>query len=268
VPPTSFPVEAVSERRHSFEKIPLLRSSADDRKSVSQRTDVVWRRAFVRGMVIAVVLHLVLLLIFRTTRMPPSPFSAAGPQAGDYRAAEGGGSGLTMIEVREQRQPPAPEVVPVPVPVPAEVPVEVPVERPAPVPDPGVVATPTQQGTGGPGTGGDAGQATGPGTAAGTGQGGGGTEDEGRSGIVAPRPRGMILPPPDRPRSARGQEVTVWVFVTERGRVVSDSTRLDPPTPDSRYNERLRRSAAEWVFEPARRAGQAVSAWYPYQIIL
>jgi len=50
--------------------------------------------------------------------------------------------------------------------------------------------------------------------------------------------------------------------------VLADSTRLDPPTSDRRYNNRLRQTVSDWVFEPARRAGQAVAAWYPFQIIL
>ena len=113
-----------------------------------------------------------------------------------------------------------------------------------------------------------AGRGEGAGTADGRGEGGGGGAEEGRSGMIAPVPRGMILPPSDRPRNVRGREITVWVFVTDRGRVASDSTRLEPPTGDGKYNRRLMKSASEWVFEPARRGGMAVGAWYPYQIIL
>lgn len=236
----------------------------------TQRADRRWHRALRVGMVLAVVVHLVALLWFRTTRIPPRPFAAAGPDQGDYRAAAGGGDGLQAVAVRvETTQPEA--VTPTPTPVP--VPVPEPVEPVRPDPQPvevaeRVAATPTQPGTGQSGQGGGEGAAVGPGTETGTGRGGGGADEEGASGLVAPTPRGMILPPPDRPRSARGREVTVWVFVNERGRVVADSTRLEPPTPDARYNQRLKRSAAEWVFEPARRAGRAVGAWYPYEIIL
>lgn len=218
-------------------------------------------------MVSAVLFHVAIFLIWRSEiPLPESPFSAAGPQAGDVRASEGGGSGLTMVEIRSER-PPEEEPEPEPVPLPQPVVVVVP-PPPAPAAQPGPTTRPSEQGTAGPGSGGNAGEATGPGTATGTGEGAGGTEGEGGSGLIAPVPRGMILPPPDRPRSVRGREVTVWVFVTDRGRVAADSTRLDPPTPDSRYNERLRRSAAEWVFEPARRSGRPVGAWYPFEIIL
>ena len=86
--------------------------------------------------------------------------------------------------------------------------------------------------------------------------------------MIAPRPRGILIPPSGQPASARGQEITVWVFVAADGRVLADSTRLDPPTSDRRYNNRLRQTVSDWVFEPARRAGQAVAAWYPFQVIL
>ncbi len=234
----------------------------------TERADRVWHRVLGVGLLLALLIHLVILLAFRTTSLPPSPFAAAGPPMGDYRAAAGGGGGMEQVVVREERQQPA-EEEPVPEPeIVPDVPVVVvetpPQPEPTPLPDvavsaPGVGTTPD------PGT---AGESAGPGTATGTGQGGGGSAEEGRSGMIAPVPRGMILPPSERPRNVRGREVTVWVFVTERGRVVSDSTRLDPPTPDNGYNQRLKRSAAEWSFEPARRAGRAIAAWYPYQIIL
>lgn len=231
----------------------------------SERADRKWRGPVFFGLLTAVVIHLVVLLMFRTIAIPESPFSAAGPPRGDYRAAAGGGSGLTMVEVvpatREEEVAPTEAIVPEIV-VPEPAPPEVTVDEPAPA------VTPSLPGRGDPGEGGEEGRETGPGRDTGTGEGGGGTEAEGESGIVAPTPRAMFLPPADRPRSVRGREVTVWVFVDPAGRVVSDSTRLDPPTPDSRYNSRLRQSAAQWRFDPARRAGVAVAAWYPYQIIL
>jgi hypothetical protein len=50
------------------------------------------------------------------------------------------------------------------------------------------------------------------------------------------------------------------------GRVVADSTRLDPPTRDGDFNKRLVREAAEWIFRPAVREGKPVSSWFPYRI--
>lgn len=233
-----------------------------------------WGRMLALGVLVSVAVHLIFFLLFPSRDgTPRSPFSAAGPPAGDIRAAAGGGSGLTMVEVTV-RTAPVEEEQPVPIPVPVEVVVQPEPVRPPQVEEPAPVAAPSLPGTGAPGQGGtggtdgSAGTGAGPGTATGTGAGGGGTADDGEAGIVAPTPRGLILPPADRPRSVRGREVTVWVFVSDRGRVVPDSTRLEPPTPDEGYNRRLRRSAAEWVFEPARRAGRAVAAWYPFQVIL
>lgn len=256
-PPSPPPMRGEDGRSHTFATVYAGR---------------LWGRVFSLGVIVSVLVHLVPFLIFRSSGIPPSPFSAAGPRAGDIRAAAGGGSGLTMVEVRVQSAPAAVEETPVPVPVPVPeevvvVPEEVAV---APVDEPAPIAAPTLPGTGGAGTGGAGGPSTGDGSATGTGTGlgGGGTEASGQSGMIAPTPRGLILPPSDRPRSVRGREVTVWVFVSDRGRVLADSTRLDPPTPDSGYNRRLMRSAADWIFEPARRAGQAVGAWYPFQVIL
>ena len=79
-----------------------------------------------------------------------------------------------------------------------------------------------------------------------------------------PSPRRVMIPPANR--SLRGTVVQVWVFVDERGRVVSDSTRLEPPTRDRDFNQRLIREAVEWVFRPALRGGNAVASWFDYRI--
>jgi hypothetical protein len=74
----------------------------------------------------------------------------------------------------------------------------------------------------------------------------------------------MIIPP-DNDR-LRGTEVQVWVFVDATGRVVADSTRLEPSTRDGDFNRQLIREASEWVFLPAQQDGQAVASWFPYRI--
>ena len=81
---------------------------------------------------------------------------------------------------------------------------------------------------------------------------------------IPPSPRGMIIPPTNR--RLRGSSVEVWVFVNEVGRVVADSTRLNPPTSDRGFNRRLIEEAAEWVFNPAMKEGKPVAAWFPYTI--
>jgi hypothetical protein len=248
-------------------------NSLEDREPFStatERADSRWHRALTAGFIIAIIVHVAILFSVRNTISPRSPFSAAGPNRGDIRAAAGGGEGLTMVEVREITAPaPEAEAVPELIPVPAPVPELVLEPQDQPAPEIAEEPTPvTLPGIGEAGTGGEVGTETGPGTATGDGEGGGGTEDSGDSGLVAPRPRGILIPPGGRPASARGQEITVWVFVAPTGRVLADSTRLDPPTSDGRYNNRLRQTVSDWVFEPARRAGQAVGAWYPFQIIL
>jgi hypothetical protein len=103
-----------------------------------------------------------------------------------------------------------------------------------------------------------------PGLEGGQGRGDGGTAAEGFFRLVPPSPRGMIIPPMNR--SLRGKQVEVWVFVDATGRVVADSTRLNPPTSDRGFNRRLIQEAAEWVFNPARKDDLPVAAWFPYTI--
>jgi hypothetical protein len=249
----------------------LDQAEADRLAAMKAREEDRWRRARAIGIIGTVILHFLLLLLIRSTSMPPpSTSAAAGPAAGDIRPA-GGGSGLTMVEIRPEQPPPPEEEIPVPVPVPAPTEIVVvpePVEDPAPAPDPGPAPAPSLPGVGAPGTGGQDGTDTGPGTDAGVGDGGGGTSDGGAAQLIPPTPRGVFIPPPGRPSSARGQEITVWVFVTEVGRVDRSSIRLEPPTSDNRYNQRLIQSVSEWVFDPARQAGRPVPTWYPFQIIL
>jgi hypothetical protein len=235
----------------------------------TERADRRWHRALAAGVLLAVLVHAAFLISARTTRLPPSPLSAAGPQMGDFRAAAGGGGGMEMVQVRAQEQrAPVEEAVPEPVPVP-EVEIEV---EPIPEPDPAPVRVPevaiVTPGLGTAGEGIGQGELVGPGLVDGRGAGGGGTEAEGYSGLIAPVPRGLFLPPQGVPSDAKGREITVYVFVSEAGRVVSDSTRIHPPTRDSRFNRRLRDQAAEWVFEPARRSGHPVSAWFQYGLTL
>jgi hypothetical protein len=235
----------------------------------TERGDRIWHRFLGLGLLLAVLIHAALLLSFRTTYLPPMTLSAAGPQAGDFRAAAGGGGGMEAIQIRvQEEQAVTEEAVPDVVEVPdVEVEIE-PVPQPDPSPSrvPEVAITAPGQGTAGQGAG--EGESTGPGLADGRGQGGGGTDAEGSSGLIAPRPRGLFLPPQGVPSEAKGREITVYVFVTDQGRVVPDSTRIHPPTRDARFNRRLRDQASEWVFEPARRGSRTVAAWFQYGLIL
>lgn len=224
----------------------------------SERQDRRYRTALRRGLTASVVLHLLVVLIFSSERLPPSPFAAAGPQAGDDVAAAGGSMQsveLRIVEPVTIPRPPRPVYVPD---------IEVaPVEEEQQEVEPVDLAQLPQPGVGRGEAEGDA-----PGREDATGDGAGGTASEGRFRVVAPNPRGMIWAPPDPPDEAMGRRITVHVFVDERGRVVSDSTRLVPRTGDRDWDRDLVQRANEWTFDPARREGRAVAEWFNYSFIL
>lgn len=228
--------------------------------------DALHRKRMRVGLGIAVLLHILVLFMFQNRLpLPESPFSAAGQRAFDDRAAQGGGSQIIAMRVAEEVQPiPETETEPEPIPIPVPEPrpeIRIPDPKPsiatAPVVAVGVVTEAVGRGT-----------STGPGTETGTGAGDAGTGEEGLFRVVPPTPRGLILPPSDRPGRVRGMEIDIWVFVSEAGAVVADSTRLSPTTGDRGFDRRLREQAAEWVFTPAQRDGAAVAEWFRYTIIL
>ncbi len=204
-------------------------------------------RRFLRtSLLVSALLHILLFFGWRGNVIPLSPFAAAGPKAGDNRAASGSLQALNI------RTPPTVPIVPPLVPIEIAVEIEpVEFEQEAQV-DPASVL------------GDQPGLLEGPGLDDGTGEGDGGDADEGFYRLQPASPRGMIIPPTNK--SLRGTEVRVWVFVDERGRVVADSTRLDPPTRDRDFNRRLIREASEWVFRPAVQEGRPVASWFPYKI--
>ena len=208
----------------------------------------------------SLVVHALLFLVFDEAALPPSPFSAAGERRGDMMAALGGG-----MQAVELQAPAEPAVAP-PEPVPTPTAEEAEVEPPEPdVEDVGLPAPTLSDVLTVPGA---VGPIDVPGLAEGTGQGDGGTEAEGRFRVVPPKPRGMILPPGDRPDGVRGKEVEVWVYVSAAGKVVADSTRLFPPTGNRRFDRRLLEHASGWVFEAAKQDGRAVAEWFKYTIIM
>ncbi|HEX2167162.1 MAG TPA: TonB family protein [Longimicrobiales bacterium] len=234
-----------------------------EQRKTPRRTEVQlrrWDRTFRWSLLASVLFHILLVLFFREDRIIPDiNVAAAGEDAGDPQAAAGGG--MEVISYRLQTPTPEPE---------PEVAEPVPVVEPEPEPEPQPEEEPSrepaeplgQQAGAGEGRGTD----TGPGTETGTGRGDGGTAEEGLSRVTAPSPRGMILPPSDRPGRVKGMTVTVYVFVAPTGAVVSDSTRIAPSTGDSRFDRRLRDDAAQWKFRPGMRGGQPIAAWFPYTI--
>jgi hypothetical protein len=199
----------------------------------------VWRT----GILVSVLIHLFFFLAWQGTVIPDSPLAAAGPAASDNRAAAG------SMQAFNVRTPPSVPLVPPLIPLPTEIVVE-PVEFVQDIEvDPASVA-------------GDApGVLEAPGLELGTGLGDGGTADEGRK---SPVPFGVTIPQAnDR---LRGTDVQVSVFVDATGRVVADSTRLEPSTRDRDFNRRLIRGASEWVFLPAQQDGEAVASWFSFRI--
>jgi hypothetical protein len=211
-------------------------------KDRRRRERKIWRTA----LLVSGLMHLLIFFGWRGTVIPESPYAAAGPRAGDNQAARG------SLQAMNMRVPASRVLVPPPVPIPTLMDIE-PVEF---EPDTELDASSV--------LGERPGMDEGPGTETGTGLGDGGTAEEGYFRLQPPSPRGMIIPPTNR--DLRGTTVQVWVFVNERGGVVADSTRLDPPTRNRDFNRQLIREAAEWVFRPARKEGQAVASWYPYTI--
>jgi hypothetical protein len=214
----------------------------------------VWRRAFL----LSLGLHVLVFLLGPLGTIPISPFGAAGPDQGDDLAAEG------FLEVVALQSAPPDAALPIPLPtldlelpepetvIPDATP-EIALDLPE-VPEPG---TGTSQGT-------DPDDVSDVGVVGVAGLGDAGVAEEGRSRLIPPSPRGMIMPPTNR--NLRGSQIEVWVFVNEAGRVEADSTQLRPPTSDRGFNEQLAREAAQWVFEPARQDGEPVAAWFPYLI--
>lgn len=220
-----------------------------------------YTRAWRWGLAASVVLHVLVFVLFAGQRLPPSPFAAAGERRGDDRAALGGGMQSVELATPTAARPVPPEPEPVPDPEAEEEPEPEPEEEPAEEVPAIALAMASS-------VGGNRGPDVGPGLEEGEGLGDGGTEAEGRFRVVPPRPRGLILPPGDRPDDVRGKEVEVWVYVAASGEVVADSTRLNPPTGDRKFDRKLREHAAGWVFEAARRDGRAVAEWFRYTIIM
>lgn len=213
------------------------------------------RRVWAAGLLLSLAVHITVLLLFQSSSLPPSPGAAAGPRAGSPKAAAGGG-GLTAIVF----QPPRPIVVP-PRPEAVVEPKPIQLER---LPDLRLSFSPVMLDA--PGEGRVPGGERGPGLPGGEGEGDAGDAAAGLLRLIRPHPRGIILPPLGGPPEVRGREVRVQVFVSAAGTV--DSVRLDPPTANREYNERLIREALSWKWEPALRGGRKVAAWAEYTIAI
>ena len=154
--------------------------TAEDRRRQERR---IWRT----GLWLSVLVHVLIFLVSRGTVIPLSPFAAAGPRAGDNRAASGS---LQAINIRT---PPSVPIVPPPIPIPTDVEIEPIQFEQEVVMDPSSVL------------GDEPGLDEGPGLENGDGKGDGGNSDEGFFRLQPPVPRGVIIPP--NHKSLRGTSV-------------------------------------------------------------
>lgn len=217
-----------------------------DKPSVEERR-ASQDRVFRTALLVSLLLHLSLLFSWRVIPIPRSPLSAAGPRNGDFLAA---GGGMQSLNLQINSRPIVRPRVPVISLEMTEEPIEFDID---PQLDMGALVGEAPGLGDGP-----------PGIEGGQGRGDGGTAAQGYFQMVPPSPRGLIIPPSSE--SLKGKQVEVWVFVDAAGKVVPDSTRLNPPTSDGGFNRRLIKEAAEWVFNPATRNDQAIAAWFPYTI--
>lgn len=223
-----------------------------------------------RGVVLAVLVHLALLLLatggaqvaLRTA--PTTEFLSDG-----IRRGGGGGGGSLSVYIAPAASPAVvvapPPVVPPPVPVPAPVtpPLAPPRETPPPeAPAARAASAGDELGAGGPGSGGGAGAGAGSGSGEGVGPGsgsgsGGGSGDGGP--VSSPVWRSGALPFEPPPKSLRGKSVRVTFYVRADGRVERLDT--DPPISDAEYAARFDETLRSFRFLPARTVtGTAVPA--------
>ncbi len=207
-----------------------------DVRTRRRREKWVWRCALLGS----AFLHLLVLLLGGGRTIPLAGLPA-GPEEGDDRAASGALQAMNMVI------PPPPPIERPFIPIPVDIEIEM-VEF-----DMDQVFDESAFLGERPGVG-EAGIETGDGA------GNGGSDGEGRGHI--PKPKNVIWIP-DVPKGLR---MKVWVFVDELGDVVADSTWLQPPSRDRRFNERMISEAAEWLFRPAIRNGIPVAAWFSWEI--
>ena len=211
---------------------PTHNLSLDERRNAGKK---IGRNA----LLISLLFHAVVFFFWRTNGPLMSPFAAAGPRAGDNRAA---GGSMTSMAIRI---PPPRPIVPPRIPLPTvtpdimefepevdQSPMDVIGDRPGNSPGP-------------------------PGIEGGTGQGDGGTAEEGLFRLVPPSPRGMIMPPAND--KLKGREVEVWVFVDERGSAARSQIHTSSGYPA------LDNAAAQIVeqmeFSPAMNRDKPVGVW-------
>lgn len=213
----------------------------------SRRNSVRNRKALIVGFSLSALLHAVILFGWRAPGLDLEGSLAAGPRAGDYRAAAGGGEILAIAIA-----PPRPIEIPAP---PAEVlltDLNVVTDEPERSIQPVELAGPS---------GGAAliSDRSGPGLVGGEGRGDSGNSAEGsdRNSLAIPR---SIVPRIDAPQEMQGMSITIRVEVDARGEPTGAIT-FEPSIPHAGFERELREDFLGMDYLPASRNGRAVADW-------
>lgn len=224
-----------------------MRTDEQTGMTPSRRNSVRQRKAWWIGFALSAAVHALLLFGWRSPA-PQAPGSlAAGPRAGDVRAASGG-SEMTAIDIR----------MPQPIEVPAP-----PTARPQPddprvavaEPQPRVWTASLSSPTGSSLERGNAGS----GLLRATGAGDGGGDRSGRDRNAPPTPR-SITPRWDPPDELRGQRVTFRVRVDERGEPTGE-IEVRPRVEETEFIRRVRDDLLAMDYLPGRQDGRPVTDW-------
>lgn len=224
-----------------------MRNNSGAVDSPSRRNSARQRTALWTGLAISAAFHALLLFGWRAPSTEGPGSLAAGPRAGDYRAAEGGGEMIALAIA-------APRPIEVPAP---------PQTRPQ-MRDPELrVIEPERTvitaSLSGPSGGTPAEGRSGPGLPGVDGAGDGGSDRAGRDRRSPPTPR-SITPRWDPPQELRGHRVTLRVHVDALGEPTG-AIEIEPRIADSGFEKQLRKDVLAMDFLPARRDGRPVADW-------
>lgn len=224
-----------------------MRNNSGAVESPSRRNSARQRKALWTGLAISAAFHALLLFGWRAPPAEGPGSLSAGPRAGDYRAAEGGGE-MTALAIAAPR--------PIEVPAPPQT-------RPQ-VRDPEFRVTEPERhvitaSLNGPSGGTPAEGRSGPGLPGVDGAGDGGSDRAGRDRRSPPTPR-SITPRWDPPQELRGRRVTLRVHVDALGEPTGE-IEIQPRIADSGFEKQLRKDVLAMDFLPARRDGRPVADW-------
>ncbi len=206
------------------------------------------RRPLVVGFALSALVHVLLLVAWRTSGPAVTGSLAAGPRASNFRAAAGGGEMLAIAIAA-----PRPIIIPAP---PARQPRVVEPEVAVQEPEQRVLPTELAGPSGGATLISDV---SGPGLPGADGGGDGGNNAAGRTRRTVATPR-SIIPVWRPPNDVKGMVVTVRVLVDAQGRPTGEIL-VQPRIPNSGFARKLRKEMLSMDYFPASRGGQAIADW-------